>query len=289
MAKSMKNTPRAGQPNSCPECQSTHLVNRSEGCTICLDCGFVISAETAERNIHKEHKRQRPASCQTQSGLSIREKDNVCENLAGILEQWNQLKIGDAMEKNFALALKYITKAAIDLSIPRTALEKAAVVYRRIIEKRLVKGRSIRALAATAVYVGCRQCGIAVTTKRVANVSRISPRRITRFYRLVAKQISITLQPTTISIYAKDLSGKLQISERTTTVIEKLVEVLQSSKLFEGKDPTGVACAAIYISSILTGEKRTQREIAEAARITEQTIRARCRELQRNLLFAFQL
>jgi transcription initiation factor TFIIB len=290
MTNSIKNIQKTRRQQNCPECKSTHLADRpQEECSVCLDCGFVISAETAEMKITEQQKRQRSASCHTQSGLSIREKNTVGENLIDILEQWNQVKIRDATEKNLALALQYVTKTAIDLSVPRVVLEKASLVYRRIIEKRLVKGRSMRALAATAVYIGCKQCGIAVTTKRVANVSKISPRRITRFYRLVAKQINITLEPASISIYAKDLSKKLQVSERTMATMEKLAEVLQRSKFFVGKDPTGIACAAIYVATVLNGEKRTQREIAEVARITEQTIRARCREIENSINFKMSL
>jgi len=252
-----------------------------------LDCGFVISPETVERKIAASHKRQR--SQLGHCGVAIKERGSACENLVGILQKWNQVKIEDATERNVALALKYITTIAIDLSVPRVVLEKAAIVYKRIIEKNLLKGRSMKTLAATAVYIGCRQCGVAATTKRVANVSKISPGKITRSYRLITKQINITLQTAGISVYANDLASKLQVSERTTALMEKLMEVLQHLRFLAGKDPTGIACAALYISSILTGEKRTQREIAEVARITEQTIRARCRELERNLMFSFEL
>lgn len=283
MAKLTKNTLRTSRQH-CPECKSTHLVNRSEECTICLDCGFVISPETAERKIATSHKRQR--SQLGHCGMAIKENGGICDNLVGVLEQWNQVKIADATERNFALALQYITKTAIDLSVPRVALEKVALVYRRIIEKNLVKGRSMKALAATAVYIGCKQCGVAVTTKRVANVSKISLGKFTRSYRLVAKQINITLQPSGIGVYANDLSSKLQVSQRTTALMEKLVEVLQHLRFLAGKDPTGIACAVLYISSVLNGERKTQREIAAIGGVTEQTLRARCREIERNIFFS---
>jgi len=286
MTNSIKNVQESNQPVNCPECTSTHLADRpQEGCSVCLDCGFVISAETAKVKITELQKRQRSVSRHTRSRLLVREKDTACEHLADILEQWNQVTIGGATEKNLVLALKHMTKNAIDLSLPKVVLEKAAIVYKKIVEKKLVKGRSMRALAATAVYIGCKQCGIAITTKRVASVSKTSQRKITRFYRLIANQIDITVEQTSISIYAKDLSKGLQISERTMATMEKLCEVLQRSKLFVGKDPTGIACAAIYVAAVLNGEKRTQREIAEVARITEQTIRARYREIENSIDF----
>jgi transcription initiation factor TFIIB len=50
-------------------------------------------------------------------------------------------------------------------------------------------------------------------------------------------------------------------------------------RLTSGRGPTGIAAAATYIASVLAGEKRTQREIAEIANVTEVTIRNRYKEL----------
>jgi len=45
----------------------------------------------------------------------------------------------------------------------------------------------------------------------------------------------------------------------------------------------GVAAAALYIASVLEGEKRTQREVAEVAHVTEVTVRNRYKELVEKL------
>ena len=50
-----------------------------------------------------------------------------------------------------------------------------------------------------------------------------------------------------------------------------------------------MAAAASYISSIVTGERVTQREIAEIAQVTEVTIRNRYKELVQRLEFIVHL
>jgi transcription initiation factor TFIIB len=205
------------------------------------------------------------------------------------LEQWRQVKTQDAAEKNLALALQYTTQIAVDLSLPKIALEKASLTYRKIIEKGLLKGRSMRAIVATAIYIGCKQCGIAITIKDIVRASKISPRKISRSYRSITKRLDFSMQPTSASRHATELLTRLQASERTIEVVGKTMEALDCSKGLVGKAPTGIACAAIYLSSLLTGEKKTQREIAEIARITEATIRARCRELEGSLIFSVHL
>src|SRR5438309_3981062 len=54
-------------------------------------------------------------------------------------------------------------------------------------------------------------------------------------------------------------------------------------ELTSGRGPTGVAAAAIYIASILCNERRTQREVADVAGVTEVTIRNRYKELTEKL------
>ncbi|TFF67934.1 transcription initiation factor IIB, partial [Candidatus Thorarchaeota archaeon] len=50
-----------------------------------------------------------------------------------------------------------------------------------------------------------------------------------------------------------------------------------------GKDPGGIAAAALYIAGILEDDRRTQREIAEASNVTEVTVRNRYKDLVRSL------
>ena len=53
--------------------------------------------------------------------------------------------------------------------------------------------------------------------------------------------------------------------------------------MIDGKSPTGVAAAAIYIAAYLEGRNRTQREIADISSVTEVTIRNRYKELASGL------
>ncbi|EQD80770.1 transcription initiation factor IIB [mine drainage metagenome] len=62
----------------------------------------------------------------------------------------------------------------------------------------------------------------------------------------------------------------------------------QDGDLTSGKGPTGVAAAAIYIASIITQERRTQRSVAEVAGVTEVTIRNRYKELTEKLSLEVQ-
>ena len=54
-------------------------------------------------------------------------------------------------------------------------------------------------------------------------------------------------------------------------------------KISISKDPMGLAASALYIACVMNVENRTQKMIAEAAGVTEVTIRNRYTELKRVL------
>ena len=64
----------------------------------------------------------------------------------------------------------------------------------------------------------------------------------------------------------------------------KAIELLNKAKkigMVAGKDPMGIAAAALYLSCISTGGSKTQKEISIASGVTEVTIRNRCAGLRK--------
>ena len=275
------------RPKECPECKSKRLDGRSNYNTICQDCGFVISRETVslvskEKGISHEQVHEP----KTYSNKSM-EKGLEQEKIIKISEQWKKVKTWSAPEKNLVLALGCITKMVADLKLAGNILENAILVYKRIVEKRLQAGRSMKSVTAASIFISCKQCNAAITINDIARVSSVNSRTIYHTYKAIVKRLRFFSKPTVLSNYISEISSRLDLSEPTRQIISKIIGSLAGSKEFSGKNPSGIACASIYLSSVLAGEKKTQREIAEVAHITEATIRSRCRELERK--FAFTL
>ena len=98
-----------------------------------------------------------------------------------------------------------------------------------------------------------------------------------------ARKIGLKLLPTTPQDYISRFCNELALSG---DVQAKTIEILQAAaekELTSGRGPTGLAAASLYIASILCGERRTQREVAEVAGVTEVTIRNRYKELAERL------
>ncbi len=200
------------------------------------------------------------------------------------LRKWQRrIRISNATERNLAFALSELDRMASALGLPKSVRETAAVIYRKAIEKNLIRGRSIEGVVAAALYAACRQAGFPRTLDEIAQYSRVDRKEIGRTYRFIARELGLKLMPTSPADYVPRFCAALNLSGEVQRKAIEIIKKAEERELTSGRGPTGVAAAAIYIASILCGERRTQREVAEVAGVTEVTIRNRYKELAERL------
>jgi transcription initiation factor TFIIB len=313
--KKMKteNMPTYPTTRRCPECGSNRIMKDNESAEIvCMDCGYVVVAELTNQgpewrafDAEQRAKRARAGAPATftihDKGLSTmidwHDRDFHGQSLphgqkAQIyrLRKWQRrIRVSDATERNLAFALSEISKIANNLNLPRNILETASVIYRKAVKARLIRGRSIQGVTAAAIYVACRQCGVARTLDDIAQASTVNRKEVGRCYRFLLKQLNYFIPPVKTSQYITKFSNQLTMEGNTEEIAHKILFVAKELKLTSGRGPAGIAAAASYIASALTGERRTQREVAEIAQVTEVTIRNRYKELVERLQFIIYL
>jgi transcription initiation factor TFIIB len=291
----------------CPECGSRQLVHDYERAElVCKECGLVVDEDFIDMGPEwrafdhdQRMKRSRVGAPMTYTihdkGLSTmidwRNRDSYGKSISSSsraqlyrLRKWQRrIRVSNATERNLAFALSELDRMASALGLPRNIRETSAVVYRKAVTKNLIRGRSIEGVAAAALYAACRQSGVPRTLDEIAEVSRVSRKEIGRTYRFISRELGLKLMPTSPIDYVPRFCSGLELKGE---VQGKAVEILRRAmeeELTSGRGPTGVAAAAIYISSILCGERRTQREVADVAGVTEVTIRNRYKELAEEL------
>ncbi len=89
--------------------------------------------------------------------------------------------------------------------------------------------------------------------------------------------------PTTPRDYISRFISELKLSSDVQAKTLDIIREATNKELTSGRGPTGIAAASLYIASVLCGERRTQREVADVAGVTEVTIRNRYKELSDKL------
>jgi transcription initiation factor TFIIB len=297
----------------CPECGSTHLskdYSRAE--LVCRNCGLVLDEDIIDHgpewrafDSEQREKRARTGAPMTYTihdkGLSTvigwknRDffgKSIPTRNRAQFyrLRKWQRrIRISDATERSIASALSELDRMASGMSLPRTVRETAAMVYRKAAKRNLVRGRSIEGVASASLYAACRQCHVPRTLDEISNAAHMSRKEIGRTYRYISRELELKLLPTIPRDYISRFCSELKLSAEVQAKTLNILVEATNKELTSGRGPTGIAAASLYIASILCGERRTQREVAEVAGVTEVTIRNRYKEITEKLDIAIGL
>lgn len=196
------------------------------------------------------------------------------------LRKWNKrIRISGAKERSLAFALTEIDRKSSLLSLPRSVREDASLIYRKALDKKLVRGRTIEGVVCASIYISCRISRIPRTLDEIAGISSASRKDIGRIHRSLTNELNIKLSPTSPNDYIPRFASELDLSEEFQTKAIKIIDESKREGLTTGKGPSGLAAAAIYISSVLLGNKKSQKAVAEVAGVTEVTVRNRYREI----------
>jgi len=169
------------------------------------------------------------------------------------------------------------------LNIPSSVQKTAALFYRRALNVDLILGRSIASLVAAALYAACRFTMTPRSLKEVADASLRDRKEIARGYRLVVRRLNIKMPIHDPLDYLNRIAKKAHIPPDVESLAVKILKEAKRQRLVTGKDPRGVAAAVLYIAGKRRGKQITQTRIAEAADISEVTLRNRKDDLHERL------
>jgi len=291
----------------CPRCgKGTLVTDTNTGENFCGKCGYVLTDQSMEsgpewRSFSKEEHDGRsrtgvPTSLAMHDmGLATiigpTDRDATGKPLSPSmrstierLRTWDsRSQVHEPIDRNFRQAFSELDRLKDKLAVGDAVIEKAAYIYRKALDKNLVRGRSISALIAASLYAACRDTETPRTLKDVGHSSNIKRKDIARCYRLLLRELGLRMPVVDPIKCIARIASKAGLSEKTKREATKILKTAEEIKISAGKDPMGLAAAALYVACVTNGENKTQRDVAEAAGVTEVTIRNRYKGLKISL------
>ncbi len=287
----------------CEDCGSVALIHDYDrGEVTCSKCGIVQSRiydyHPEWRSYDEESNKQRSraglpismlrdaskglrtqivpsAKDATGSYLSI-EKRHKFQRLSVINERE---KIDKARNLRHALAELKRLKGHLNLS--ENTAKVAILLYKKALDKDLVRGRSIDALITACVYLACRKTHTPIGLKDVMSVTNVPQKDLGRSVRLLLLELDINVEQVDYITLINKIARSLKLSNETIKEACNIFEMARNhanGELIVGKNPMNIAAACVYLASVRTGEKRTQEQVAACANTTPVTVRNRFRE-----------
>ncbi len=291
----------------CSMCNKDQIITDPEsGEVICSSCGFVITEKAQEIRPEWRAFSLDEVSDRTRTGMptSLARHDRGLATIIGKtdrdasgrgidtamratmerLRTWDfRTQAHTPTDRNLKQAFDQLDKLKYKLGLPNAAIEKTAYIYRKAQERGLVRGRTISSVLSTAAYIACREIGISRTLDDVAEISNLKRKEIARTYRLLVLELDLKIPMIDPMKCIVKVANKISINEKTKRHAINIMQSVTKKGISAGKDPMGLAASVIYLSCLKNGDNRTQMDIADAAGVTEVTVRNRYKDLKKQL------
>lgn len=291
-------------PDKCPNCGKGPFVRDEEsGELVCSNCGYVLREKEEDPGgvIPAVPGRTRSLLGPTSSlarpdmglstvigrgdtdagGNAIRGRAKSTVDRLRVWDKRTQPRVPGI--RNMGAAFDEMRSIAEKLSLNEAIIEQAAYIYRKAVENKITRGRSTQGLAAAAIYAACREAEVPRSLKDVASAANVKMKELTRSYRVLVDKLDIKMPiEDPIRSLAK-IGSAVGASPKVMRRARELLDRANTEGLSAGKEPMAQAGAAIYLAGQLEEGGKTQKQVADAAEVTEVTLRNRYHTLKTGL------
>ena len=282
----------------CPLCgkHTNMITDQNSGELICTACGSVIidNTETTRSGWTSSNIQELDFRDRTGAPTSLAKYDRGLSTVIGKIDKdasgrqidlamksrisrwrtWDaRSQTNDSSKRNLQSAFIQLYTMKDLLGLPESAIEKIAYLYRKIQERKLIKGRTIKGALAVASYIACRELGVPRTLKEIAKISNLKEKEIARIYRKVMFELDLKIPQVDSLKEIIKIGNICGISERSKRRAIKMMMTVMKTEVSAGKNPMGLAGAVLYLACKEYNEEITQNKIAEIAGVTEVTLR----------------
>jgi transcription initiation factor TFIIB len=288
---------------TCPLCHSNKRIEDPDnGEIICRECGYVSNEQSINTgpewrsfNLDETLKLKRTGNPlklslydqglttsiswenQDYNGRNLKQETSIKFHR---LRRWNrQTKIAENKKRNMSHAFVSMSKLKDKLNLPNNVYETGAQIYRQILKKEAIRGRSINELSLASLYMACRLCEVSRSLKAFAEAGNIPIRDAAKNYRYIYNLLERDVPRIDSEKIASKLVLQLGLSSKVERISLSILRLAEEEKITVGKHPSGIAASSVYIASKLVGEHLTQKDAALQAKVTEVTIRNRYKDL----------
>jgi transcription initiation factor TFIIB len=285
-------------------CKTYPVITDSfRGEVFCGGCGLVL-VQNLDDSSHESHSyssedfmknaRTGPATTLTMfdKGLSTiigNNKDSSGKNLSSKTKfEFNRLRTWDQRSKSrktssLSKAFTLLHGMKTKIGVSDNVVESAAYIYRKAVNAKLTRGRTMASLISASLYASCRQNNIPRTLDDIAKAGNVERRILSRDLRTIIKKLGLNLNQYDIASFIVKISNNMNLSEKTKRDAFDILKRCEDNGITAGKHPVAQAAASLYIACIVNGEKISQKKFSNESGISDVTIRNRAALIKKTL------
>ncbi len=283
-----------------PCCDNPDIIISDDGFRVCKNCGIIkeqelVSYERRAFTPDEIRKRRRTEPRWRSFGprtVILRVKSDARGQQLTAKRQVLFARLSkiqgsliNSLERNYWEAKPKLHALAARFPIPDYIVETAWKIYSEVARQKLTMGRSIDAFVCASLYASVRIHCFPRLLEELCDMSLVPFRFVHRSLTLILQHVfpilNLKYKPVELEPLVYRFGNDLQLSISMQKGAANLLTTASKNGLFSmGKDPKGLAAAAIYLTIRNTNERRTQAKIAEVSRVTEVTLRTRAKQIK---------
>lgn len=137
---------------------------------------------------------------------------------------------------NLKVAINKLDTLKDKLALSDVLKEKAIHMYKKIIEKNIIRGRSIDAMVAATIYVACRDSETSHTLNDITKATGLRKNSIAKCYRAILTNLNLQIPVSDISQCFLRIVNDMGISEMSKQILtekEKEAMRIYSKKYYQ--------------------------------------------------------
>ncbi|CAO1628208.1 unnamed protein product [Jaminaea pallidilutea] len=294
---------------TCPECRidPPNLTEEySSGDLVCADCGMILGDRIVDTRSEWRTFANEDGDDPSRVGQAANPiLDGLTENLetrisardggTGVASALQRASTRTAGNSNRQVldGFDAIQNRAERMSLPRSAAEAAKMLFRRVHDERIMRGRRTEAIIAAVLFVACKQSGNPRTFVEIQKVTNVNKKQIADCF----KELQATFDLGASNARPEGSGGGVAVTSAVNLVgrfcnllgldrvvtrsTEEMAETIKDKGILDGRSPVTVAAACIYLSTTVwgMGATMTPRKIAEATGVSPVTIKGSYRDM----------
>ena len=259
-----------------------------------LDMGNESSGITGKEYLNNARTGQKTSLKMADMGLStiIESKDRdstgkplSAENKRSFyrLRMWDRNSRFASTERSYLKAFTLLDAIRAKLGLSDAVVEETAYLFRKIRAKKILSGRSTAGMICATTYIACRLTNTPRTIQDVSKAGNVKRKQLQSTYRFLLKELDMHPESYNPTEFVSRIANATNASERTRRHALKILDTSRRKGVTTGKNPMGMAAAALHLSALKHHEKISQISISKVSGINTVTIRERAKEIKKRL------
>ena len=285
-------------------CKTYPAITDSErGEIVCGGCGLILVQNIADTSCESNSYTLEGFMKQTRTGpaTSLTMHDKGLSTVIGTNKdfsgntlpnktkyEFNRLRTWDQRSKSrktatLSKAFTLLHGMKTKLGIPDNVVENAAYIYRKTVNAKLTRGRTMASLVSASLYAACRENNIPRTLDDIADAGNVERRILSRDLRTIIKKLGLNLNQYDTASFISKISNNMNLKEKTKRDAFEILKRCEKEQITAGKHPVAQAAASLYILCMMNGEKISQKKFSVESGVSDVTIRNRAVLIKKTL------